>query len=81
MLLQNIQNVPKFTVYLTIGGHSTNIDVQHLTNFGANILIASPGKLKELIDLKKDFLVLRNLEILVMDEADRLMENDYFEDI
>ncbi|EGR30468.1 hypothetical protein IMG5_131190 [Ichthyophthirius multifiliis] len=80
-LLDKIQNVPKYSLQLCIGGHNTQIDVQNLEKTGCNILIASPGKLKELINLNCEFLIIKNLEILIMDEADRLMDNDYYEDI
>ncbi|EAS01115.2 DEAD-box ATP-dependent RNA helicase (macronuclear) [Tetrahymena thermophila SB210] len=73
----------QFSIQLCIGGVSTKIDVSNIQSQGANILIATPGKLKELMDMKEleDSLIFRNLEILIMDEADRLMDTEYYEDM
>lgn len=66
-----------------MGGVSTKVDIDHIKNDGANILIATPGKLTELLETKEveEHLVLKNLEILIMDEADRLMDTEYYENM
>lgn len=69
---------PQFTSYLVIGGVKPEADINHLTNKGANILIATPGRLEDLLQRKIEGLSLptsvKALEVLVLDEADRLLD-------
>ena len=59
-----------------MGGVSTKIDIGHIKNEGANILIATPGKLTELLETKEieEHLVLKNLEILIMGNQQKKKE-------
>lgn len=45
--------------------------------------MATTGKLKEIIDYPslKDVMRLKTLEILILDEADRLMDPEFYDDI
>uniref|UniRef100_A0A1B6JTZ4 ATP-dependent RNA helicase n=1 Tax=Homalodisca liturata TaxID=320908 RepID=A0A1B6JTZ4_9HEMI len=65
-----------FTRMLAIGGNSVQSDVEYFRKNGANIIIATPGRLEDL--LTQNILNLpvsvKALEILVLDEADRLLE-------
>lgn len=60
----------KFATQLCIGGTSTKIDVENISKLGANILIATPGKLKELMEIKdsnNEFIInFKQFEILIM---------------
>lgn len=40
---------------------------------GANLLIGTPGRLHDIME-RMDILDFRNLEILILDEADRLLD-------
>nr|QBK46521.1 DExD/H box RNA helicase 28 [Philasterides dicentrarchi] len=68
---------------LFIGGTSTSIDAQNFISNGGNIIVATTGKLKEIIDYPslKDVMRLKTLEILILDEADRLMDPEFYDDI
>jgi len=59
-----------------MGGVSTKVDIGHIKNEGANILIATPGKLTELLETKEieEHLVLKNLEILIMGNQQKKKE-------
>ncbi|XP_058473987.1 ATP-dependent RNA helicase DDX55 [Solea solea] len=75
---QFIQKFPQFTQILLIGGSNPIEDVEKFKNQGANILIATPGRLEDMFRRKPDGLDLgssvRSLDVLVLDEADRLLE-------
>lgn len=68
-----------------IGGvnkSTTNNTTLH-ENIGRNIIIATPGRLKEVLEKKipnfEQFL--KEFHYQVLDEADRLIENNFYEDI
>jgi len=70
------------TQQLFIGGNKVDKDVQNFEDEGANIVIGTPGRLEDLLMGKtvgaiqgqnKFVTGLKSLEILVMDEADRLL--------
>ncbi|KAG7499744.1 ATP-dependent RNA helicase DDX55 [Solea senegalensis] len=75
---QFIQKFPQFTQILLIGGSNPIEDVEKFKNQGANIVIATPGRLEDMFRRKPDGLDLgssvRSLDVLVLDEADRLLE-------
>ncbi|KAF0046082.1 ATP-dependent RNA helicase DDX55 [Scophthalmus maximus] len=75
---QFIQKFPQFTQILLIGGSNPIEDVEKFKDQGANILIATPGRLEDMFRRKPDGLDLassvRSLEVLVLDEADRLLD-------
>lgn len=54
---------------LITGGRPFSEDLSELEKSGANILIAAPGKLEEL--LKSNIIDIKKLEFLILDEADR----------
>lgn len=56
-----------------IGGDKLENDLQRIEQRGANIVVATPGRLFDLI-ADKQVLSLRKLEFLVLDEADKLLE-------
>ena len=61
---------------LVIGGTSIAQDTARLMEEGANIIIATPGRLEDLLTRREVALpaALKSLEMLVLDEADRLLE-------
>lgn len=66
-LAKHLENNP-YSIQLCIGGVSTKVDISNIKSEGANILIATPGKLKELMDTKdlEEHLIFKHLEILIM---------------
>lgn len=57
-----------YSITLCIGGSTTKLDIDRIKEQGANIMIATPGKLKELMELKEieHLLGFKHLEILIM---------------
>ncbi|MBM3163198.1 MAG: DEAD/DEAH box helicase [Chlorobi bacterium] len=60
------------------GGVNQNPQISALRN-GADIVIATPGRLLDLMN--QGFLHLRDVEILVLDEADRMLDMGFIHDI
>ncbi|XP_044189419.1 ATP-dependent RNA helicase DDX55 [Thunnus albacares] len=75
---QFIQKFPQFTQILLIGGTNPIEDVEKFKDQGANIVIATPGRLEDMFRRKSDGLDLassvKSLDVLVLDEADRLLD-------
>ncbi|XP_022062452.1 ATP-dependent RNA helicase DDX55 [Acanthochromis polyacanthus] len=75
---QFIQKFPQFTQILLIGGSNPIEDVEKFKDQGANIVIATPGRLEDMFRRKSDGLDLassvKSLDVLVLDEADRLLD-------
>nr|XP_057913641.1 ATP-dependent RNA helicase DDX55 [Doryrhamphus excisus] len=73
-----IQKFPQFTQMLMIGGNNPMEDVEKFKEKGANIVIATPGRLEDMFRRKSDGLDLassvKSLDVLVLDEADRLLD-------
>ncbi|KDR12156.1 ATP-dependent RNA helicase DDX55 isoform X2 [Zootermopsis nevadensis] len=65
------------TQMLLVGGNSVAADVDYFRVKGANILIATPGRLEDLLTRNCDINLpsaVKSLELLVLDEADRLLD-------
>ncbi|KAL8093701.1 DEAD-box ATP-dependent RNA helicase 18 [Apium graveolens] len=58
---------------LLVGGAEVKSDMKKIEDEGANLLIGTPGRLYDIMD-RMDILDLRSLEILILDEADRLLD-------
>jgi len=58
---------------LLVGGREVEADMNTLEEEGANLLIGTPGRLSDMMK-RMEFLDFRNLEILILDEADRLLD-------
>ncbi|KAF9591918.1 hypothetical protein IFM89_010276 [Coptis chinensis] len=58
---------------LLVGGTSLRADMKSIEEEGANLLIGTPGRIYDIME-RMDILDFRNLEILILDEADRLLE-------
>lgn len=70
----------KFTIDSFIGGHSRAEDIGKLESRTPDIIIATPGRLHDMAD-REELLSLKYVEILVLDEADRLLEFGFEEKI
>ncbi|KAJ9576529.1 hypothetical protein L9F63_025575 [Diploptera punctata] len=61
---------------LLVGGNSVASDIEKFKREGANIIIATPGRLEDLLTRKGDInlpAAVKSLELLVLDEADHLL--------
>ncbi len=81
---QVYENVKEYSVFLDLrsavifGGVNQNSQVAHLRQ-GVDVLVATPGRL---IDLhSQGVLSLSKIEILVLDEADRMLDMGFLRDI
>ncbi|KAJ8764122.1 hypothetical protein K2173_005028 [Erythroxylum novogranatense] len=58
---------------LLVGGVDVKTDVKKIEEEGANLLIGTPGRLWDIME-RVDVLDFRNFEVLILDEADRLLD-------
>lgn len=81
---QVFANVKEYSEFLNIestvifGGVNQNPQVSALRN-GVDVLVATPGRLLDLLNQKA--LSLNSVEILVLDEADRMLDMGFLRDI
>ncbi|KAL8232048.1 hypothetical protein R6Q57_001826 [Mikania cordata] len=68
-----ISSLPYVKPMLLVGGTEVKSDMKKIENEGANLLIGTPGRLHDIMD-RMNILDFRNLEILILDEADRLLD-------
>lgn len=71
-------NIPIIKSTLCIGGIDSFHQISELSK-GVHIVIGTPGRLSDLIYKKK--LILRNVKLLVFDEADKLFDPGFDEEI
>ena len=67
-----------FKTVIVFGGVNIKSQIKHLRH-GADIVIATPGRLLDLIS--QGFLDLSSIEIFVLDEADRMLDMGFINDI
>ncbi|CAL0327923.1 unnamed protein product [Lupinus luteus] len=58
---------------LLVGGAEVKADMKKIEEEGANVLIGTPGRLYDIMN-RVDGLDFKSLEILILDEADRLLD-------
>jgi ATP-dependent RNA helicase RhlE len=68
----------RITAALAIGGVSMGAQVRALQN-GVDVLVATPGRLLDLV--QSNALRLSDVEVLVLDEADRMLDMGFIHDI
>lgn len=68
-----LQRLPKFKVSFAIGGTNKDREERDILN-GCDILIATPGRLYDHLSNSDVVASFRNLDTLVLDEADRLLD-------
>ncbi|CAJ0598755.1 unnamed protein product [Cylicocyclus nassatus] len=69
-----------YSIAVTVGGTKIEQNLKKLKNHGGNILVATPGRLFQLLSLDKDGRLkrsLRTVEVLIVDEADRFQETQF----
>ena len=78
---ESIKNLSRYTALkstLVYGGVNIDTQVDTVRN-GIEILVATPGRLLD--HLQQKYLVLSKVEILILDEADRMLDMGFFPDI
>ncbi|CAG7911936.1 unnamed protein product [Brassica rapa] len=68
-----VSTLPNVNSVLLVGGRDVRADMKIIEEEGCNLLIGTPGRLSDIME-RMDILDFRNLEILILDEADRLLE-------
>eukprot|EP00058_Branchiostoma_floridae_P020139 XP_002605629.1 hypothetical protein BRAFLDRAFT_283402 [Branchiostoma floridae] len=72
------KRLPQLSQLLLIGGGNPVADIKKYQENGANIIVCTPGRLEDILRRKEDGLNLaghlKSLEVLVLDEADRLLD-------
>lgn len=65
-------NGTKINLSYFIGGDKLEYDLERIEKRGANVVVATPGRLFDIIS--KSALNFKKLEMLVLDEADKLLD-------
>ncbi|KAF3433344.1 hypothetical protein FNV43_RR24446 [Rhamnella rubrinervis] len=68
-----ISTLSNFKSMLLVGGADVKADMKKIEEEGANLLIGTPGRLYDIME-RMESLDFRNLEVLILDEADRLLD-------
>ncbi|XP_013401192.1 ATP-dependent RNA helicase DDX55 isoform X2 [Lingula anatina] len=78
VLTKFLELAPQFTQLLLIGGANPLKDIQRFRDQGGHIIIATPGRLEDLFQRRQEGVDIaasvKALEVLVLDEADRLLD-------
>lgn len=69
-----INSVPGLTSALLVGGTDPAQDVLQFKMQGANIIVGTPGRIDDVMKRCEGLMDFKALEVLVLDEADRLLE-------
>jgi len=64
--------LPSLSFVYLIGGDKIEYDLERIRERGANVVVATPGRLFDLA-IERHELSFRKLEMLIMDEADKLL--------
>ncbi|XP_044753866.1 ATP-dependent RNA helicase HAS1 [Coccinella septempunctata] len=78
-VLKELLKYHSLTYGLVMGGANRTMEAQKLSK-GINILVATPGRLLDHMQNTPDFLY-RNLNCLIIDEADRILDIGFEEDM
>ena len=66
---------PKLRLALMVGGTDIRADMERFREHGGNVLVGTPGRLDDVMGrLSSSEMVMRELELLILDEADRLLD-------
>ncbi|CAH2074012.1 unnamed protein product [Thlaspi arvense] len=68
-----VSALPNVNSVLLVGGREVKADMKTIEEEGGNLLIGTPGRLSDIME-RMEILDFRSLEILILDEADRLLE-------
>eukprot|EP01031_Cornospumella_fuschlensis_P038854 gene38854-47256_t len=65
---------PTFTCALLVGGTSIQQESDSISKNGGHIIIGTPGRILDVYNRLQATIVLRHLEVLILDEADKLLD-------
>ena len=65
-------------MFLLTLGNEVSDDIKQLQSDKILLIISTPGRLKDIMDRQGDKLVVRDLEVLILDEADVLLVFYYY---
>ncbi|XP_072976387.1 DEAD-box ATP-dependent RNA helicase 18 [Typha angustifolia] len=65
--------MPSVKSMLLVGGLDVKSDLRKIEGEGVNVLVGTPGRLHDIME-RLDILDFRSFEILILDEADRLLD-------
>ncbi|XP_078434211.1 P-loop containing nucleoside triphosphate hydrolases superfamily protein [Wolffia australiana] len=68
-----LSTLPGVKTLLLVGGADIRVDLKRIEEEGANVLIGTPGKIFDIME-RMEILDFRGLEVLILDEADRLLD-------
>ncbi|KAK8173059.1 P-loop containing nucleoside triphosphate hydrolase protein [Phyllosticta citrichinensis] len=68
-------------VQTAVGGMGKAQSLRRIHDQGCHLLVATPGRLMDLLSDKEAGVSVPNLDFLVLDEADRLLEVGFYDDI
>ncbi|KAF5272006.1 hypothetical protein FQR65_LT04987 [Abscondita terminalis] len=77
VLQQFLKHIKGISDVLLVGGNSVEEDVAKIQKHGANIVVCTPGRFEDLLVRNTELrlsVALKNLELLILDEADRLLD-------
>ena len=73
-VLRNFEHLlPQLSFCYLIGGNKIEYDLQRINEKGANVVVATVGRLYDLA-IEKKALSFSKLEVMVMDEADKMLD-------
>lgn len=75
-----LQRIPQYRVRIAIGGTNKDREEKQILG-GCEILIATPGRLQDHMSDERILYQMRNLNTLVLDEADRLLDMGFQKDL
>lgn len=75
-----LQRLPRYRVQIAIGGTNKDREEKQILS-GCDILIATPGRLLDHMSNEEIVYSLRNVNSLVLDEADRLLDMGFMKDL
>jgi ATP-dependent RNA helicase MSS116 len=75
-----LKRMPKYQISFAIGGTNKNSEEKKILD-GCDILIATPGRLYDHLGDERVRESFRNLDTLVLDEADRLLDMGFMNDL
>lgn len=68
-----VSTLPNLRCMLLVGGTDVAADLKKLKEDGVNIIVGTPGRLDDIME-RINILDFRRLEVLILDEADRLLD-------
>lgn len=79
-----LKHMPHLTSLLTVGGSYATEDLNRYKTSGGHIIVATPGRLQDLLERSATAAIklsagMKALEVLILDEADRLLDLGFLE--